>query len=101
MIFAARLQPGRIISSRKLLDTAIKRDSSSGPRKLDAVIPAIRLRLGRVILLLTLLHTAVQCDISAARLRLGCVIVRGLAQLQPDTDMGMCIKKYSYYTKTG
>ena len=92
MINAARLQPGRIISSRTLLDTAVQRDSSSGPRKLDAVISAIRLRLGRVILLLTLLHTTVQRGISAARLRLRCVVCRGLAQLQPDTDMGTCIK---------
>ena len=91
-IIAARLQPRRIISSRTLLDTAEQRDSSSGPRKLDAVISAIRLRLGHVILLLTLLHTA-QREFSAARLRLGCVIFRGLAQLQPDTDMGMFINR--------
>ena len=63
-----------------MLDTAVQRDSSSGPRKLDAVISAIRLRLRRVIILLTLLHTAAQREISAARLRLRCVIFRGLAQ---------------------
>ena len=45
-----------------------------------------------MILLLTLLYTAVQCDISAARLRLGCVLFRGLAQLEPDADSSMCIK---------
>ena len=61
----------------------------------------IRLRLGRVILLLILLHTAVQRDISAARLRFGCVIVRGLAQLQPDTDLGSKCMKNTYYTKAG
>ena len=60
---------------------------------LDAVISAIRLGLGRLVLLLTLLHAAVQCNISAARLRLGCVIFRGLAQLQPDTDLGMYVYK--------
>ena len=91
VIIVARLQPGRIISSRTLLDTAVQRNSSSGPRNLNAVISAIRLKFGRVILLLTLLHAVAQREISAARLRLGCVIFRGLAQLQPDTDMGTFI----------
>ena len=92
VIFAARLPLGRIISSRTLLDTAVQRYSFSGRRTLDAVISAIRLRLWRVILLLTLLYTAVQYDISAARLRLGHVIFRGIAHLQPGTDLSMYIK---------
>ena len=93
VIVASRHQPGRIISSRTLIDRVVlQRDSFSGPRKLEAVISAIRLRLVRVILLLILLHAAVQCDVSAARLRLKREIFRVLAPLQPDTDMGTCMK---------